>query len=262
MSRPLRLTLPLLAALALGLLDLTPPPAAAQRAEASVEIAFWTSIKDSSDPEDFREYLRRFPGGTFAGLAGRRLERLTGRPLRDADRSGDDAAASGSSAESRRKERAEEGRSDDDIERIAGYEFEGTSYAQFKNMDFPGCAERCAGEPRCRAIEHYVREQSCGLFDVVPPRRRRAGVDIGVMPRSMQPDGPAPSLRKLTRHYVKGEGYDTTLNSSWAECSARCLNDGRCRMLEFYKPKQKCNLFDHTRTLKSDDNDADIGIKE
>ena len=73
--------------------------------------------------------------------------------------------------------------------------------------------------------------------------------------------GTTGDFRKLTRHYVEGEGYDTTLESSYDACSRRCLNEDRCRMFEFYKPKRKCNLFDHTRARKTSDADAEVAIK-
>jgi hypothetical protein len=38
------------------------------------EALFWQSIKNSTDPIDFRDYLNRFPNGTYSGLARRRLE--------------------------------------------------------------------------------------------------------------------------------------------------------------------------------------------
>jgi formylglycine-generating enzyme required for sulfatase activity len=40
------------------------------------EALFWAEIKDSGDVALFEEFLRRFPGGTFAGLAERRLENM------------------------------------------------------------------------------------------------------------------------------------------------------------------------------------------
>jgi hypothetical protein len=40
---------------------------------ATNERTFWESIRDSRDPEDFREYLRQYPNGQFAGLARNRL---------------------------------------------------------------------------------------------------------------------------------------------------------------------------------------------
>ncbi|HZI19774.1 MAG TPA: tetratricopeptide repeat protein [Pyrinomonadaceae bacterium] len=39
---------------------------------AAFELTFWETIKDSTDPEDFRDYLRRYPDGVFADLARRR----------------------------------------------------------------------------------------------------------------------------------------------------------------------------------------------
>jgi formylglycine-generating enzyme required for sulfatase activity len=43
------------------------PPAAAPG--PSAEVSFWDTIKAGDDPAAFREYLKQFPGGTFAGLA-------------------------------------------------------------------------------------------------------------------------------------------------------------------------------------------------
>jgi formylglycine-generating enzyme required for sulfatase activity len=40
------------------------------------EIAFWASIKDSTDPEDFKAYLQQYPSGRFAALAKNRLKTL------------------------------------------------------------------------------------------------------------------------------------------------------------------------------------------
>lgn len=45
--------------------------------DPSVEIAFWNSIADSSDPRDFEDYLAQYPNGAFTGLAQRRLDALT-----------------------------------------------------------------------------------------------------------------------------------------------------------------------------------------
>lgn len=39
---------------------------------AAVELAYWESIKDSRDPEDFKAYLQKYPDGQFASLARRR----------------------------------------------------------------------------------------------------------------------------------------------------------------------------------------------
>lgn len=42
----------------------------------TVDLIFWTSIKDSGDPSDFLDYLNSFPDGVFRSLASRRLEDL------------------------------------------------------------------------------------------------------------------------------------------------------------------------------------------
>ena len=50
----------------------SPPPPASQ----AIELAFWNSIKDSENPDEFEAYLAQFPSGVFAGLAKTRLKSL------------------------------------------------------------------------------------------------------------------------------------------------------------------------------------------
>jgi serine/threonine protein kinase len=51
----------------------TPAKAAAPTADAgaeqAVELAFWNSVKDSTEPELYREYLAKYPQGRFQSLA-------------------------------------------------------------------------------------------------------------------------------------------------------------------------------------------------
>ena len=51
-------------------------PAVLARLRAEEELLFWDSIRDSNDPEDFRAYRGRYPGGRFEVLALNRLRRL------------------------------------------------------------------------------------------------------------------------------------------------------------------------------------------
>ncbi|HEV2802087.1 MAG TPA: caspase family protein [Pyrinomonadaceae bacterium] len=47
---------------------------------SAIELTFWESIKNSSDPEDFKAYLEAYPNGSFAPLARRRANvRPTGK---------------------------------------------------------------------------------------------------------------------------------------------------------------------------------------
>jgi Caspase domain len=39
-----------------------------------IELAYWESIKDSRDPADFQDYLKKYPQGEFAGLAANRAK--------------------------------------------------------------------------------------------------------------------------------------------------------------------------------------------
>ncbi|RKF43971.1 serine/threonine-protein kinase [Paraburkholderia fungorum] len=45
---------------------------------SAVEIEFWKTIKDSSDPDEFELYIAKFPNGTYADLARRKLAKLHG----------------------------------------------------------------------------------------------------------------------------------------------------------------------------------------
>jgi uncharacterized caspase-like protein len=61
---------------------LVPPPTqppVVQPSYDAVDLAFWQSIERSDDPAMFQEYLRRFPQGTFAGLAQIRIQGLMRR---------------------------------------------------------------------------------------------------------------------------------------------------------------------------------------
>lgn len=48
---------------------------------AAIELSFWESIKHSSDVDDYKEYLTKYPNGTFAGLARNKIRGLTVKPL-------------------------------------------------------------------------------------------------------------------------------------------------------------------------------------
>ncbi|MEK6591639.1 MAG: caspase family protein [Pseudomonadota bacterium] len=48
----------------------------------AVELAFWNSIKDSTNPADFSAYLQQYPSGSFAGLARNRIDSANSRQAR------------------------------------------------------------------------------------------------------------------------------------------------------------------------------------
>lgn len=51
----------------------TAPQATAALPDTTMELTFWTSIKDQRDAADFEAYLRRYPDGHYADLARNRL---------------------------------------------------------------------------------------------------------------------------------------------------------------------------------------------
>lgn len=53
-----------------------PPPAQGQAADNTMELTFWSSVKDSDDKADFEAYLRRYPDGHYSDLARNRIAAL------------------------------------------------------------------------------------------------------------------------------------------------------------------------------------------
>jgi len=53
-----------------------PGAGASSAANEAVELEFWRSIQNSTDPRDFRAYIEQYPNGRFVSLAKNRLDRL------------------------------------------------------------------------------------------------------------------------------------------------------------------------------------------
>ncbi len=54
----------------------------------AVELSFWNSIKDSKHPDDYQDYLSKYPDGQFAPLATRRVAAMTNAVSRSSDSPG------------------------------------------------------------------------------------------------------------------------------------------------------------------------------
>ena len=68
-------------------------------ATLQMEMAFWDSIRESTNPADFEAYRQRFPQGTFVELAGNRLAELRGARAPDPSRDAVPAARSAAAVE-------------------------------------------------------------------------------------------------------------------------------------------------------------------
>ena len=53
----------------------TPQPT---EADKNIELEFWQSIQNNNDPDMYREYVRQFPTGVYAGLAKLKIKKLGG----------------------------------------------------------------------------------------------------------------------------------------------------------------------------------------
>jgi formylglycine-generating enzyme required for sulfatase activity len=54
-----------------------PPPAPGQAADMTMELTFWSSVKDSGDRADFEAYLKRYPDGHYSDLARNRIAAMS-----------------------------------------------------------------------------------------------------------------------------------------------------------------------------------------
>jgi len=68
-----------------------PPPISG----TAIELSYWDSIKNSSNPEDFSAYLRKYPNGEFADLAKIRLANFSKASDRKSDASPEDRGGIG-----------------------------------------------------------------------------------------------------------------------------------------------------------------------
>jgi tetratricopeptide (TPR) repeat protein len=71
------------------------PPVAQPRVDATpFELSFWDSVKSSSDPEDYKAYLEKYPNGNFVALARNKLRSLeaNAKPANDIKNPGGEKA--------------------------------------------------------------------------------------------------------------------------------------------------------------------------
>lgn len=47
--------------------------------------------------------------------------------------------------------------------------------------------------------------------------------------------------------WVEGPGFDITYGAPYEACARRCLANARCKMIEYYRPERKCNLYTSVR---------------
>jgi hypothetical protein len=52
------------------------PRAAPAAADKTVELEFWRSVNNSDDADDFKDYLKEYPKGSFSKFAKRRIRKI------------------------------------------------------------------------------------------------------------------------------------------------------------------------------------------
>lgn len=89
------------------------------------------------------------------------------------------------------------------------------------------------------------------LIATLPSHADTRTTSIGKAPQpaataKVSPDG----LEALSGVWIEGPGYRVTYGMTYETCARQCLEADRCRMIEFYKPERKCNLYDNVRPRK------------
>ena len=60
--------------------------------------------------------------------------------------------------------------------------------------------------------------------------------------------GPPPTaMETLNGVWIDGPGYKITYGGNYEGCMQLCLDGDKCKMVEYYKPQKKCNLYGEMR---------------
>jgi formylglycine-generating enzyme required for sulfatase activity len=90
---------------------------------SAAEIAFWETIKDSKNPQEFKAYLKKYTNGEFADLARSRLNALEAAAKEDAARKEEAKREEAKKEEAKQKEEAEKKRPGAGMKNRTGIEF-------------------------------------------------------------------------------------------------------------------------------------------
>ena len=176
-----------------------PPIVAAVPAEA-MELVFWQSIQTTRRPEELEEFLRRFPDGTFAGLARSRLAEM-----RRAEASREAAPAAAAAEAERQRQEAERARATAEQARLAEAEAARQRETQVASLPRPTAAER----PPAAAPDPEAAERALSLGRAEWTEIQRALAALGFQLGT--PDGVAgPRTRAALRAWQEARGLPAT----------------------------------------------------
>jgi hypothetical protein len=127
-------------------------PEPPSRNGGGTEIAFWDSVKNSTNAEDFRAYLKKYPNGAFAELATNRLKPLESA-LRDKEKEDDAKRAAEELAKQTKSFKGSFGVK----MALASVFFQGTLTVSPVKIQFV-----CDGDKYCKADQ--VQALDCAMF--------------------------------------------------------------------------------------------------
>lgn len=84
---------------------------------------------------------------------------------------------------------------------------------------------------------------------------------VGLLANMTLVTAASPDFDIRSGQWVEGPGYKVVWDMGPRTlCEAACRADPRCAMFEYWKPRQKCNLYDHTR-IKGPSAQSDVGLR-
>lgn len=78
--------------------------------------------------------------------------------------------------------------------------------------------------------------------------------------RTAQDTRPDDTIAYLAGVWIEGPGFDVTYGGTYDGCAARCLANPACVLIEYYRPEQKCNLYDALRPRLTG-GESNVGIR-
>jgi hypothetical protein len=58
---------------------------------------------------------------------------------------------------------------------------------------------------------------------------------------------PPATMQKFPGVWVEGPGFKITYGGTYDGCTELCLSTATCVMIEYYRPQNKCNLYNTVR---------------
>ncbi len=124
----------------------------------------------------------------------------------------------------------------------------GGDYTHFQTQNFQSCAEACANDSRCQAMDFNITDNSCWLKDSVPSSRPSQVFASGVkqgnnnVADSSNPKNEVYGIQLFDNLKRNGGDYKNFTVANVEECARVCSGDNNCQSFNYGKEKRDCWL--------------------